>query len=109
VLGRLAGVREVWLVVALTGAATVLIKATGPVLLGGRELPPRLFGVVELLAPAVLSALVVTQVFADERELVLDSRLVGFAAGAVAVAARAPLIVTVVVAAAATALVRFFV
>ena len=96
----------VWLVVALSGAATILIKATGPVLLGGRDLPPRLVGVVELLAPAVLAALVVTQVFANERVLVVDSRLVGLAAGAVAVVARAPLIVTVVVAAVATALVR---
>jgi branched-subunit amino acid transport protein len=96
----------VWLVVALSGAATILIKATGPVLLGGRSLPPRLVGVVELLAPAVLAALVVTQVFADERALVLDSRLVGLVAGAIAVVARAPLIVTLVVAAAATALVR---
>jgi branched-subunit amino acid transport protein len=99
-------VTDVWIVVALTGVATVLIKATGPVLLGGRALPPRLLGMVELLAPAVLSALVVTQVFADENELVLDSRLVGLAAGAVAVVVRAPLIVTVGVAAAATALVR---
>lgn len=97
---------DVWLVVALTGLATIVIKATGPVLLGGRELPPRLIAVVELLAPAVLAALVVTQVFADERQLVLDSRLVGLVAGAASVFARAPLIVTVVVAAAATALVR---
>ena len=88
-------VSTVWLVVGLSGAATILIKATGPVLLGGRSLPPRLVGAVEQLAPAVLAALVVTQV-----------RMVGLAAGAVAVVARAPLIVTVVVAAAATALVR---
>jgi branched-subunit amino acid transport protein len=100
------GVSTIWLVVAFSGAATILIKATGPVLLGGRELPARLAGVVELLAPAVLAALVATQVFADERDLVLDSRLVGLVAGAVCVVARAPLIVTVVVAAAATALVR---
>jgi branched-subunit amino acid transport protein len=98
----------IWLVVALSGAATILIKATGPVLLGGRDLPPRLVGVVELLAPAVLAALVVTQVFADERDLVVDSRLVGLMAGAVTVVARAPLIVTVIVAAAATAFVRLF-
>jgi branched-subunit amino acid transport protein len=96
----------VWLVVALSGAATVLLKATGPVLLGGRELPPRFVGIVGLLAPAVLAALVVTQVFADERDLVVDSRLVGLVAGAAAVVARAPLIVVVVVAAAATAIVR---
>jgi branched chain amino acid efflux pump len=99
-------VSTIWLVVAFSGAATILLKATGPVLLGGRDLPPRLVDVVELLAPAVLAALVVTQVFADERDLVLDSRLVGLVAGAVTVVARAPLIVTVVAAAAATALVR---
>jgi branched-subunit amino acid transport protein len=99
-------VNEVWLVVALSGAATVLLKATGPVLLGGRELPPRVVGVVGLLAPAVLAALVVTQVFADDRDLVVDSRLVGLGAGAAAVLARAPLIVVVVVAAASTAIVR---
>lgn len=99
---------EVWIVVAVTGAATMLIKATGPVLLGGRELPTRLVGIVELLAPALLAALVVTQVFADDRDLVLDTRVVGLGAGAVAVVARAPLIVTVVIAAAATAIVRGF-
>jgi branched-subunit amino acid transport protein len=99
-------VTEVWLVVALAGAATILIKATGPVLLGGRELPARLVGAVGLLAPAVLAALVVTQVFADDRDLVFDARVVGLGAAVVAVTARAPMIVTIVVAAVATALVR---
>jgi branched-subunit amino acid transport protein len=99
-------VTEVWLVVAVAGAATILIKATGPVLLGGRELPARLVGAVGLLAPAVLAALVVTQVFADDRDLVFDARVVGLGAAVVAVTARAPMIVTIVVAAVATALVR---
>jgi branched-subunit amino acid transport protein len=99
-------VTEVWIVVALTGVATMLIKATGPVLLGGRELPPRLVEVVELLAPALLAALVVTQVFADDRDLIIDARVVGLGAAAVAVVARAPVIVTLVVAAATTAVVR---
>jgi branched-subunit amino acid transport protein len=99
-------VTEVWLVVAVAGAATILIKATGPVLLGGRELPARLVGAVGLLAPAVLAALVVTQVFADDRDLVFDTRVVGLGAAVVAVTARAPMIVTIGVAAVATALVR---
>jgi branched-subunit amino acid transport protein len=99
-------VTEVWIVVAVTGVATMLIKATGPVLLGGRELPPRLVEVVELLAPALLAALVVTQVFADDRDLLIDARVVGVGAAAVAVVARAPVIVTLVVAAATTAVVR---
>jgi branched-subunit amino acid transport protein len=99
-------VTATWTVVAAVGAATVAIKALGPVLLGGRELPPRILGVVELLAPAVLAALVVVQVFGAERRLVLDERLVGLLAGAVAVALRAPILAVVVTAATATALVR---
>jgi branched-subunit amino acid transport protein len=99
-------VTATWTVVAVVGVATVAIKALGPVLIGGRELPPRILGVVELLAPAVLAALVVVQVFGADRRLVLDERVVGLLAGAVAVALRAPILVVVVAAAAATALVR---
>jgi branched-subunit amino acid transport protein len=95
-----------WTVVLVVGIATMAIKAAGPVILGGRELPPRVLAVVRLLAPAVLSALVVTQVFAGEDGLALDARAVGLAAALVALLLRAPLLVVVVVAAAATALVR---
>jgi branched-subunit amino acid transport protein len=99
---------DVWLAIVVVGTATVLLKATGPVLLGGRELPPRVNALAVLLAPAVLAALVVTQVVAGERELVFDARLVGLAAALVAIALRAPLVVVVVIAAAATAGVRAF-
>jgi branched-subunit amino acid transport protein len=99
-------VTEAWIVVGLVGAATVGIKAAGPVLLGGRPLPPRLRAVVRLLAPAVLAALVATGVLAVGRELVLDARLVGLGAAAVALVLRAPVLAVVVVAAAATALAR---
>ena len=95
-----------WTVVAAVGAGTVALKAIGPVALGGRQLPPRVGELVELLAPALLAALVVTQTVGGDRELVLDERLVGVAAGALAVVARAPLIVVIVVAAVATALTR---
>ena len=88
------------------GVLTIAFKALGPVALGGRTLPPRLLGVVELLAPALLAALVVTQVFARERELVVDSRAAGLAAASVALALRAPVLAVVVVAATATALAR---
>lgn len=98
-----------WAVVALVGIGTVAIKAAGPVLLGGRPLPARLTGVVELLAPAVLAALVAVQTFGDGRSLVLDERLVGVAAAAIALWRRAPLLLVVVVAAATTALARLLV
>jgi branched-subunit amino acid transport protein len=97
-----------WIVIAVVGAATILFKASGPVLLGTRELPPRVASVVEVLAPAMLAALVVTQTVGGDRELVLDERLLGVAAGGIAVWLRAPLLVVMVLAAATAALVRLF-
>ena len=99
---------EVWLTVAAVGMLTIASKALGPVAIGGRSLPPRVLGVLELLAPALLGALVVTQVFAGERELVVDARAVGLGAAGVALAFKAPILVVVVAAAATTALARAF-
>lgn len=92
----------IWLCVILVGAATIAFKAAGPVLAGGRELPEGAGRVVNLLAPALLAALVATQAFASDEQLVLDERAAGLLAGAVAILLRAPLLV-VVLAAAATA------
>lgn len=97
-----------WIVIAVVGAVTVVFKASGPVLLGTRELPPRAASVVDVLAPAMLAALVVTQTVGGDGELVLDERLLGVAAGGIAVWLRAPLLVVMVVAAATAALVRLF-
>jgi branched-subunit amino acid transport protein len=94
---------RIWIAVALVGVATVVLKAAGPVLLGGRELPPRVRALVGLLAPALLAALVVTNTLASGRHLVLDARLAGVAAAAVALWLRAPVLVAVVVAAAVAA------
>jgi branched-subunit amino acid transport protein len=101
-----ATVSTVWLVVLVVGLATVALKATGPVLLGGRQLPGPVLGVVGLLAPVLLAALVATQTVGGDNELVLDARLAGVGAGAVAIAARALLPAVVVVAAVATAVAR---
>lgn len=95
-----------WIVVAAVGAATVAFKAVGPVALGGRALPRTLGGVIEALAPAVLAALVVTQLVGGDRELVFDERLAGIAAAGVALLLRAPMIAVIVVAAVVTALTR---
>jgi len=99
-------VSSTWLVVVLVGAGTIAIKAAGPILLGGKPLPDRFTGVVELLAPAVLGALVAVQTFGAGQSLVVDERLIGVAAAAVALWRKAPLLIVVVVAAGATALAR---
>ena len=87
---------------------TIAFKAAGPVLLGKRELPPRVASVVDVLAPAMLAALVVTQTVGGDREIVIDARLAGVVAGGVAVWLRAPLLVVMVVAAVTAALIRLF-
>ena len=97
---------DVWTAVLIVGAGTIALKASGPVLLGGRTLPDAVARVLEMLAPAMLAALVVTQFVAGDRELVLDESLGGIAAAGVAIALRAPILVTVVVAAVVTALLR---
>lgn len=97
---------DAWISVAVVGVGTIAVKALGPVVLGGRPLPERLTGVIELLAPALLAALVAVQAFGGERSLVLDERLIGLAAAGIALWRKAPILVVLVVAAATTALAR---
>jgi branched-subunit amino acid transport protein len=99
-------VSAVWATIAAVAVANAGIKAVGPLLVGARELPPWAPRVIALLVPALLGALVLVGTVADGSRIVLDARLAGVAAGAAALLARAPLAVALVVAAAATALVR---
>jgi branched-subunit amino acid transport protein len=97
---------EVWIVVLAVGALTIVLKSVGPVLLGGRDLPERALSVVDLLAPALLAALVAVSIFGLGKDLVLDARVVGLFAAIAALLLRAPIIVVVLAAAVATALTR---
>jgi branched-subunit amino acid transport protein len=96
----------VWTTIGVLTVVSAAIKATGPVLVGGRELPGWATRIIALLAPALLAALVVVDTFADGKSLVLDARAAGLAAAGIAVALRAPIIVVILLAAAVTALVR---
>jgi hypothetical protein len=95
-----------WVLIAVVGACTIALKGLGPVVIGGRTMPRPLLGVVALLAPTLLAALIVTQAFADGRHLVVDARAAGVAAALVAVLLRAPVLVVVVVAAGTAAVAR---
>ena len=99
-------VSAAWWLVALVGVATIAIKGAGPVLLGGKPLPPRIGRIIGLLAPALLAALVAISTFGGDRALVLDERAVGVGAAAVAVALKAPPLLVVIVAAVITAATR---
>ena len=98
--------KQTWLVVGLVGAGTIAIKAIGPVLLGGRPLPERLSNVIELLAPALLGALVAVQTFGNGQALAVDERVLGVTVAAIAIWRKAPLLLVVILATVVTALAR---
>jgi len=95
-----------WATVLAVGIGTVLLKAVGPVGVAGRELPPLAERLLELVAPAILAALVIVETCASGRHLVVDARLAGVGAGIVCVLLRAPFWVVVLCGALATAGVR---
>jgi hypothetical protein len=96
-----------WIVIAALCLGTVATKALGPAALGGREPPERAISVITLVAPAILTSLVLYETLSDAHSgLVVDARIVGLVVGGAAAVARLPMIAIVVLAAAATALTR---
>jgi hypothetical protein len=97
----------VWVTIAVLCVGTAAIKAAGPLAVGGREPSPRLTGIIRLLAPALLAALVVYESLTrGGTGLHVDARVVGLAVAAAALAMRRPLVVVVIAAAVAAALAR---
>lgn len=109
-----------WTAIAVLAAGAYLFKAIGLLVVGplanrsvasgepdgdeGSGGWPLQLG--QLLPPALLAALVVNQTVTDGQELVIDARLAGVLAGAVAVWRGAPFWLVIVIAAAVTALLR---
>ena len=97
-----------WVAIVAVTLASAAIKAAGPILVGGRELPPRVNAVIALLAPALLAALVLTETFSEDGHLVLDEKALGVGVAAVALTLRTPVLLAVALAALVTALARLF-
>jgi branched-subunit amino acid transport protein len=95
-----------WAAIIALALGTFALKASGPVLLGDRTLPPLASRLAELLPAALLAALVAVNVVGGDRQLVADARLAGLAAALVAVRLKASFIVVVLAACGATALAR---
>jgi len=94
---------QVWVLILGCAALTALIKAFGPVLLGGRQLPPWFTRVIVLMAPTLLCALVVTSVFASGRSWSVGAHTVGVGVAALMLWRRCSLVLCVVVAVLVTA------
>ena len=103
----MSGLSTTWIVITVLCAGTIACKAIGPAALGGRQPPERAISVIALVAPAILTSLVIYEAFSDSHSgLVVDARVAGLVIGGAAAMARLPMIAIVVLAAGATALTR---
>jgi branched-subunit amino acid transport protein len=95
-----------WAVIVGTGLGCYLLKLLGLSVPTQVLEHPTVERVVDLLPVALLSGLIGVQVLGDGDSLVIDARLLGLGAAAIALVLRAPFIVVVVVAAATAAFAR---
>jgi branched chain amino acid efflux pump len=87
-------------------AISYALKASGPVLAGGRRLGPQAREALDLVAVPLLAALILVQTLGDGHRLVLDARAPALGVAAVLVWRRAPFLVVVLAAAATAAALR---
>lgn len=96
----------IWAAIGVTAAGCYLLK------LAGLSVPERVLDrpavrrVADLMPVALLAALVAVQALSSGQQVTVDARVAGVAAGVVALAARAPFLVVITVAAVTTALIR---
>jgi Branched-chain amino acid transport protein (AzlD) len=95
-----------WLLIPVLAIGTVLMKTIGPVLAGGRQPPAPLTRVIALVAPAVISALIVTGTFTQGQQLIIDARVAGVGVAGVALWFRVPAVLAMLIAAIVCALLR---
>ncbi len=97
---------RLWLSVLAVTLANWLLKASGPLVLGDRALPAAARSVVSLMAPVLLSGLIVVELAGPGWDGLDGTQLLGVAVAGVAWAVRAPMLAAVLIGAVATAAVR---
>lgn len=95
-----------WTALLALCAISYALKASGPVLAGGRQLGPQVRQTLDLVAVPLLAALILVQTVGEGHRLVFDARVPALAVAAVLVWRRAPFLVVVLAAAATAALLR---
>lgn len=97
----------VWITIAALTVGTFAAKASGTLVLGAREPSDRTMAMTALVAPALLAALVIYETFsAHGHGITIDARTAGLGTAILAILARAPMLLVMLLAAAATAGVR---
>lgn len=95
-----------WIAIGVTALGCYGVKLVGLLVPASALERPLVRRLAALLPIALLAALTAQQTFGDGHELVLDARVAGVAAAAVALVLRAPFLLVVAAAVAVTAGVR---
>ncbi len=97
---------RLWLSMLAVTLATWAMKAAGPLALGSRRLPPAAHNVISLMAPVLLAGLIVVELGGVGWTGLDRQQVLGVAVAGLARTLRAPMLVAVLIGAAATALLR---
>lgn len=97
---------ELWWLILGCILVTAVVKAAGPVALGGRQLPAWFARVIAFAAAALLPALVVTSVLADGQRWAVGADTVGVLVAGVLLWRGRSVVLAVAVAVAVTAFLR---
>ncbi|TPQ15908.1 AzlD domain-containing protein [Streptomyces sporangiiformans] len=97
---------NIWIAIGVTAVGCYAVKLVGLLVPTGVLERPLVKQLAALLPVALLAALTAQQTFADGRVLVVDAKVAGLAAAAVALLLRAPFLLVVAAAVAVTAGVR---
>ncbi|GAA3842492.1 hypothetical protein GCM10022403_088060 [Streptomyces coacervatus] len=95
-----------WIAIGATALGCYAVKLAGLLVPAGALEKPLVRRLAALLPVALLAALTAQQTFADGHALVLDARVAGLAAAALALVLRAPFLLVVAAAVVVTAGVR---
>ena len=98
----------VWLSIGIVAVINFAIKASGPVLLAGRELPDGLLQIIALLAPAILTALVLVGSISEDGRLKVDAQTAGVAVAGVAMGLRVSMLAAIALGVTTAAALRGF-
>jgi branched-subunit amino acid transport protein len=98
---------SLWIAIIAVAAASFALKAAGPALLGQQKLPVRVNRAISLLAPVLLTALVITDVAGERWNGLSWPILIGLAATAISRLLKAPSLVAVIIGMFVTAGFRF--
>jgi branched-subunit amino acid transport protein AzlD len=97
---------NIWIAIGITAVGCYAVKLVGLLVPAAAVERPFVRRLAALLPVALLAALTAQQTFADGHALVLDARVAGLGAAAVALVLRAPFLLVVAAAVAVTAGVR---